>query len=122
LQIFAHRAVARLLSQPQAVERALGEVLTEPKPRVWFDARESSEHDHSSGVVLAAATRMAYDAHHLFINGASFLASGRDARLMCALADARQMSAADRLRLSAPAAELLQDWMDSGWLLPQQGG
>ncbi len=116
LQAFAQRAVARLLAEPHALERALGEVLTEPKPRVWFGAAASA--GSGQGVVLAAATRMAYDAHHVFINGESFRAGGRDARLMHQLADTRQLAARDCGRLSPDAQGLLQDWLDSGWLLP----
>jgi 50S ribosomal protein L16 3-hydroxylase len=117
LQDFARRAVARLLAQPQALERALGEVLTEPKPRVWFAPEPALQRD--AAVCLAAATRMAYDARHVFINGESFLAGGRDARLMHQLADNRHLPAADRGKLSTDAQALLQDWLDSGWLLPQ---
>ena len=117
LQAFAQRAVARLLAEPHALERALGEVLTEPKPRVWFGAAETATADE--GVVLSAATRMAYDARHVFINGESFRAGGRDARLMQRLADARRLSARDCAQLSPEARGLLQDWLDSGWLLPQ---
>ncbi len=116
LQAFARQAVARLLAQPDALERALGEVLTEPKPRVWFSSSESAT--AAAGVQLAAATRMAYDARHVFINGESFRAAGRDARLMRQLADARQLSGRDCCRLSDEALELVQDWLDSGWLLP----
>jgi len=121
LQDFARKAVARLLAQPQALERALGEVLTEPKPRVWFTpaADGGSEGRHPAGVRLAVATRMAYDARHVFINGESFRAGGRDARLMRQLADTRCLLAPVRAKLSAEAEALLQDWLDSGWLLPQ---
>lgn len=117
LQAFARQAVARLLAEPHALERALGEVLTEPKPRVWFSAAEAAS--PATGVRLAAATRMAYDERHVFINGESFRAGGRDARLMHRLADARHLNAADCTRLSPEARELVQDWLDSGWLLPQ---
>lgn len=123
LQEFARRAVQRLLAQPLALERALGEVLTEPKPQVWFQAAEHAEDagavDTQNGLRLASATRMAYDDRHIYINGESFVASGRDARLMRVLADSRSLSGTDCKRLSAQAAELVQDWLDSGWLLAQ---
>ena len=38
LQAFAADALQQALRDPQALARALGEWLTEPKPRVWFDA------------------------------------------------------------------------------------
>ena len=72
--------------------------------------------DAACGLCLDARTRMAYDARHLFINGESFLAAGRDARLMRSLADARQLSARDRRGLSPGAADLVLDWLAAGWL------
>src|SRR5205085_252767 len=36
---FAADAVRRLAARPAAIERALGEVLSEPKPHVWFTKR-----------------------------------------------------------------------------------
>ena len=59
---------------------------------------------------------MAYDAKHVFINGESFLASGRDAQLMRLLADERVLGATSVKRLSAPARELVQDWLEAGWI------
>ena len=38
---FAAEAVARALKDPQSLHSALGEMLTEPKPRVWFDLGQS---------------------------------------------------------------------------------
>ncbi|MDP3083299.1 MAG: cupin domain-containing protein [Rubrivivax sp.] len=114
LQDFARAAVQRLLGQPDALERALGEALTEPKPRVWFESRQAAA--GAQGVQLDPATRMLYDARHVFINGESFRAGGRDARLMRTLADQRELSARDCAALSANAAALVDDWVDDGWL------
>jgi len=111
LEAFARDALQRQLADPLALPRALGEVLTEPKPRVWFEAGE----DAGGALRLDVATRMMYDSRHLFINGESFLASGRDARLLRGFADARHLPAADRSRLSAPAQELVGDWVAAGW-------
>jgi 50S ribosomal protein L16 3-hydroxylase len=129
LQAFAQGAVQRLLAEPGAVQRALGEVLTEPKPAVWFEARPAAD-GRSAGCVLDAATRMLYDEACVYINGESYRAGGRDAALMRRLADQRQLSAADRARLGPDAAALLADWQDSGWVhalaaeaaAPQPGG
>jgi 50S ribosomal protein L16 3-hydroxylase len=120
LDAFARSAVERLLAQPGALERALGEVLSEPKPHVWFDA--TAPRQPGQGLRLAAGTRMVYDAQHVFINGESFRASGRDARLMQQLADTRHLTAADLARLSPGAAALADDWAASGWLLPADEG
>ncbi|MEO5733772.1 MAG: cupin domain-containing protein [Rubrivivax sp.] len=114
LTAFAHTALQRALADPQALARALGEVLSEPKPQVWFNPHGG---DPSAGTVrLAAGTRMLYDAHHVFINGEAFAAAGRDATLMRLLADTRRLPAIDRARLSAPASALVDDWLDDGWL------
>ena len=114
LLAFARAAVERLLARPGEIERALGEVFSEPKPQVWFDA--GRQRAPGTGVDLAAATRMLYDERHVFINGESFRAGGRDARLMRRLADERQLAGPDCERLSAAARSLLDEWHRHGWL------
>ncbi len=49
----------------------------------------------SGGLALDRRTRMMYDARHVFINGESFRAGGRDARLLRQLADRRRLDAAE---------------------------
>ena len=44
-------------------------------------------------VVLDRKTRMLYDERHVFINGESFRAAGRDATLARRLADRRRLDA-----------------------------
>jgi 50S ribosomal protein L16 3-hydroxylase len=110
---FAQASVQAALRDPKSVARALGEYLSEPKAQVWF---EGEPQEVTGGVRLDRRTRMLYDAHHVFINGESFHAAGRDAQLMRQLADARGLSAKEVLRLSEGARELLQDWCDAGWL------
>jgi 50S ribosomal protein L16 3-hydroxylase len=117
LQDYAQRAVARLLSEPGALDRALGEALTEPKAQVWFEARaDAAAVAGTVALVLDAATRMLYDARFVFINGESYRAGGRDARLMHQLADARRLGAAAVARLSPEARGLLSDWQNNGWV------
>ena len=117
LQQFARDAVARATGAPHALECALGEWLTEPKPRVWFEPVEAAaQHALARGVQLAPASRMMYDERHVFLNGESFRAGGRDARLMHGLADSRSLSARDCARLSEAARELVLQWMSQGWL------
>ncbi len=125
LQAFAARAVALALRERGgigaaaggAIGRALGEVLSEPKANVWFDA--GCEPADSQGVHLHRRTRMLYDDHHVFINGESFAAHGRDAGLMQRLADTRALDARACARLSAGARELLDGWARAGWLVAQ---
>jgi 50S ribosomal protein L16 3-hydroxylase len=114
LQQFAERAVALALKDRDTLACALGESLTEPKPRVWFDAGTPIAHD--VGVRLDRRTRMMYDDRHVFINGESFRAGGRDATLMRRLADARRLTPAQASKLSADARALLDDWAEAGWL------
>jgi 50S ribosomal protein L16 3-hydroxylase len=116
LQQFALDAVQRFLNDPQQVHAALGESLTELKPRVWFEPGEPLP--DGVGVVLDARTRMAYDDKRIFANGESWLAAGADARLMRALADQRQLSASAVSKASAEARELLDQWSEDGWLHP----
>ena len=117
LQRFAHQAVARATASPQALDCALGEWLTEPKPRVWFEpGPEQASASLQAGVSLAAASRMMYDDRHVYLNGESFRASGRDAALMHRLANARRLPAADCARLSDGARELVGQWLAQGWL------
>jgi len=114
LQRFAEDAVARALRDRDALHVALGEALTEPKPQVWFEP--GAAHALDGGVRLDARTRMMYDARHVYVNGESWRAGGRDARLMRRLADARRLDAADVARASAAARELLLQWAEDGWL------
>src|SRR5256885_8726050 len=79
--------------------------MTEPKANVWFEHGE--EHGMFESVVLDRRTRMMYDAKHIFINGESYLAGGRDATLMRKLADTRALSRADLAKASDDALELL---------------
>jgi len=111
---FARDAVKRRLADPQALARALGETLSEPKPRVWFDAGGAPR--GSAGVRLDARSRMLYDEDHVYLNGEAYAAGGRDARLMRRLADTHRLSAADCARLGAAASALVDDWVAAGWM------
>jgi 50S ribosomal protein L16 3-hydroxylase len=117
LRAFALDAVQRALNQPGAVEQALGEWLTEPKPQVWFDA---SRRDTAIAQGLRAdrRTRMAYDSASFFINGESYRYAGRDAELLRQFADRRALDAAQMRRMSAAARMLLGEWLAAGWLHP----
>ena len=114
LLAFARDAAERALREPLALERALGEALTEPKPRVWFEAGAGLV--EAQGARLDQRSRMMYDHAHVFINGESFRAGGRDARLMRVLADSHQLTAKQLTQLSPGARELLDQWAEDGWL------
>ncbi|MFT4267905.1 MAG: cupin domain-containing protein [Xenophilus sp.] len=114
LQRFAREAVRRLLARDADIDRALGESLTEPKSRVWFEG--SAAPSELGAVRLDRRTRMLYDARHVFVNGESFRAAGHDAWLMRQLADRRRLGASQLRRASAEARALLADWCEAGWL------
>lgn len=115
LQAFAQEALRTALGDPQLLARTLGEQLSEPPAAVWFAAQKSAA-GLRKGVCLDRGTRMLYDAQHVFINGESFTASGRDAQLVRQLADQHFLDARQCSRLSPGAADLLGQWLDSGWL------
>jgi len=114
LQRFAARAVAQALRDPLAVPRTLGETLTEPKPQVWFEGGRALP--GGAGVRLDVRTRMLYDDRHIFINGESYRAAGRDAQLLRRLADLRSLAAQEVSRLGADALGCLRQWAEAGWL------
>ncbi|MDD0816918.1 cupin domain-containing protein [Curvibacter sp. HBC28] len=119
LHLFAADALQRVLNDPDALARVIGEYLTEPKAQVWFDSQEDGEPPSlAAGVRLDRRTRMLHDERHVFINGEGFRAAGRDATLMRQLASLRVLGAKDVARLSAGARELLLEWCQAGWLHP----
>ena len=115
LQEFAREALMQVAQDPAVLHRALGEYLTEPKAQVWFESREGGLQP-ATAIRLDRKTRMMYDAGHVFINGESFRAGGRDATLMRRLADTRTLGATDHQRASAAARSLLEEWSLAGWL------
>src|SRR5574344_2212225 len=110
---FARQALEKALAEPLALERALGETLSDPKPGVWFEPAD--DFGLIENVRLNQRTRMLYDAQHIFINGESYLAAGRDAELLRQLADTRQLSSSEVQQLSDDALQLLSSWVDAGW-------
>lgn len=111
---FARDALSRALRTPDALERALGEYLTEPKAHVWFDPQRAPR--RLASVRLDARSRMVYDARHIYLNGESWRAGGRDATLMRRLADRRALDARDLAGASEAAIDLLKSWCEAGWL------
>jgi 50S ribosomal protein L16 3-hydroxylase len=114
LHDYARGAIEALLADPLALACAMGEVLTEPKANIWFGGQEDAPQP-VAGLALDRRTRMMYDAHHVFINGESYRAAGRDATLMRRLADERSLTGAELSRASADAMSLLTSWCASGW-------
>jgi 50S ribosomal protein L16 3-hydroxylase len=118
LQKFAAISVSKALRNPEMLNCLLGESLTEPKPNVWFDNPDQSELDHLNwpcAMRLDRRTKMLFDAHHIFINGESFRASGRDAQLLRQLANGKYLSQKGASLLSRDAAKLMRSWWEEGW-------
>lgn len=116
LQKFTADAIERLLKDPDGLKSALGEILTEPKPRVWFHSGEPLQ--AGVGVRLDARTRMVYDDDRVFANGESWRAAGKDARHLRQLADKRFLDARTVSQVSEDLRELLDQWAQDGWLHP----
>jgi 50S ribosomal protein L16 3-hydroxylase len=70
-------------------------------------------------VVLDRRTRMLYDRHHVFINGESYRASGRDAALLRELADRGSLGRPQLANASEAARSLLASWREAGWIHPK---
>jgi 50S ribosomal protein L16 3-hydroxylase len=122
LQRFARQAVEDAARAPGAVERALGEWLSEPKAEVWFDAAVPGEGaaQAARGVRLDPRSRMLYDDAHVYLNGESWRAGGRDARLLRRLADEGRLGERDRAALGVQAAAVLDEWLRAGWLQAEE--
>ena len=116
LRSFAQEGLQRLLADRAALSVALGEILTEPKPHVWFDS--ATQPWDGAAVMLDRRTRMAWDEHHVFINGEAYRVRGRDATLLRRLADRRRLTAGEVRRLGEQARAALQQWWQAGWLRP----
>jgi len=113
LQAFASNAVNSLVAKG-AVERVLGELLSEPKPHVWFE--RAPKPWRPGATELDRRTRMLYDVQHVYINGESVRARGKDATLLHRLADERGLDARSVQAAGVTARALLREWFDAGWL------
>ena len=111
---FARDAVEQLAARPASIARALGEVMSEPKPGVWFTKR--SKPWRPGFVELDRRTRMLYDERQVFINGEAVAVGGRDAALLRALADNRSLDAKRVRGASRNVRQLLAAWFAAGWL------
>ncbi len=118
LQAFGREALQRWLQAQGGFEITLGEVLSEPKPGVWFDGGASLP--RRCAVRLDRRTRMLYDARNVYVNGESFRAGGRDATLMRRLADDRRLDARQVASLGMDARAVLEQWAAAGWLHAQE--
>jgi len=110
---FADAALDRALADRTLRGRALGEVLSEPKPGTWFE--RGAARLGKNGLALDRRTRMLYDDRFVFVNGEAIRAGGADATLMRRLADERRLDAKSVAHASAAARALLAEWLRAGW-------
>ncbi len=121
MMAFARDALQAVLDDPVELQCLLGGYLSEPKANVWFDgAAQGTMPTRMGGVTLDRRSRMMFDDQHIFINGESYRASGRDALLMRRLADQRRLSAAEVARASQGACKLIANWLEAGWIHDDQ--
>jgi len=110
---FADAALDRALADRTLRGRALGEVLSEPKPGTWYE--RGAARLGKNGLALDRRTRMLYDDRFVFVNGEAIRAGGADATLMRRLADERRLDAKSVAHASAAARALLAEWLRAGW-------
>ena len=115
LTAFAAQAVSQALADKTLIEQLIGEYLTDPKAGVYFE--EGALPKTFTRVTLSAATRMSYDAKHMFINGQSFQCAGKDAKLLRKLADERTLSATELRAGSAALVSAMGEFAKEGWLV-----
>jgi 50S ribosomal protein L16 3-hydroxylase len=104
-----------------AVERFIGEQLTEPKPQVWFSAPPKPlpfagfmRHARSRGIRLALKTRMLFRGDMIFINGDCVRVPPTARPVLVALADAR--AAVPWRGRSLHANRYVYDWYRAGYV------
>jgi 50S ribosomal protein L16 3-hydroxylase len=114
---FATQAVIKALADKTLMQQILGEYLTEPKDKVWFNAGKAPK--KWAAVKLDRASRMMYDEKHVYLNGDSWKVAGKDAKLLHKLADARTLSAIEVGAASAQLQSAIGQFIEQGWLHAQ---
>jgi 50S ribosomal protein L16 3-hydroxylase len=112
---FATDAVRRLAQDGPGIKRALGEVLSEPKPHVWFEKRRGPWRPRA--VALDRRTRMLYDVRHVFINGDAVPVRGDAAAVLRRLANDRTLDAPTVRNADRYVQALLAEWFAAGWIV-----
>jgi 50S ribosomal protein L16 3-hydroxylase len=111
---FAAHGLRKLLDEPGALGRALGEYLSEPKANVHYTPGQAWV--SGSGLELDPGSCMIYDDDHAYLNGESWLMGGQDAVLLRRLADARCLTSVELRRAGKTLKAQLLQWVDDGWL------
>lgn len=115
LLAFAREGVERLLADPHALATALGELMTEPKPSVFFESAEPL--NAGQGVRLHPRSRILFDERNVYMNGESWQATDSQGQVLRQLAHAHTLSALDVVKAPADVQALLSQWVEDGWLV-----
>ena len=111
---FAARVLQAIRWTPGDAARFLGEYLTEPKPHVVFRPAPRRGAPARRDFRLDPKSRLLYAGRRFFINGESFVAAGRSARLLRELADRRVLGGRKLAR--SPLLALILRWERMGYL------
>ena len=113
-ELIAHskRTLDRIRWSRADVERFVGEYLTAPKPHVVFRPSRGARPLARSRVVLDPKTQLLYARNRFFINGDSFVLSGKSARALKDLADKRSGPGTALRQLAAR----IREWHGAGYL------
>jgi len=101
----------------------LGEYLSSPKASVTFEVPTRKVTNKTflgmlqkTGIKLHRKTRMLYRGKYLFVNGESFLVTGKDLACMKSLADERFLRPESISNASQDLIDSLNHWYNIGWL------
>ena len=127
LVIFLQTAFARLNPGSRAMEAALGELLTEPKQQVWFEAasRKSAQLRKAcaaAGLRLDRRSRMLYTSRDVMINGERVAPGLARSRLLRNLADRHAITGDDWKAARPEEIQALLQWCEQGWAHPERKG
>ena len=102
------------------LERALGRLLTEPKPQVWFDADDgrADELPTLGELRVDRRSRLLCRGRYVFINGEVVEPPSAARRWLQHFADHRRLAASDLAKaLRDPwLTATLSDWLAAGWI------
>jgi 50S ribosomal protein L16 3-hydroxylase len=117
------RHIAKVKFKRSAVIEFLGTYLSEPKPTVFFDDRESGDKRQLAararqvGVTLNPRSTLLFSGPRFFFNGEALRASGLERRFLVGLAN-RRSATGEGIRDASPALiHQICEWLADGWLL-----
>ncbi|WP_031405899.1 cupin domain-containing protein [Thiomonas sp. FB-Cd] len=124
---FLQAAFSRLNPASRDFEAALGELLTEPKQQVWFEAASRKRAQllkacAAAGLRLDRRSRMLYTSRDVMINGERVAPGLARSRLLRRLADRHAIGADDWKAARPEEIQALLQWCVQGWAHPDREG